>query len=445
MRLGVGVRFPSPDTLALVARTLARSRVGAGASGIVSLVGRASSRLTARPGLGSVPLVTGASFSIGTNPGFNALVGTVVATNNPTSFAIVSGNPSGFFSIASNGTLRTGASAAPPDNNYSLSVTATNSFGTSPPVTISVTVGAIPVVADQSFNLQLPTSNGAAVGDVVVTGGTPTSYAITAGNSAGYFAINSTGDITVTSAGASGITAQTYNLTVQATNALGNDNGVVSVVASSQAIIPLTYNDPIFVGMTNTANDTWISSGTMSFRSFPNDPVSEASIRCNNPGPILIHHCRADSNECIRFAGTSGGVTIEDSWFYAHDVDPAHADTMQCFGSGGDITIRRTYIKANNTAATAGFFCADGYDGTFTFENVIFDGGPYGLRVHSDGGPITLHLTNCYFLTGSFGTAPYTITETGSQITIGTWSNVRFATIVGGVIVPGSLISPPSL
>jgi hypothetical protein len=184
--------------------------------------------------LGS-PRVAFASFSLGTNPGFNALIGQVIATNSPTSFAIVSGNPSGFFSISSSGALRTGASAAPPDNNYSLSVTATNAFGTSAPATVSVSVGAAPVVVGASIDLTIPAAAGTVVGSVSTTTGTPTNFAITAGNAAGYFAISNAGDITVTSAGASGLTAQTYTLTVQATNARGSGTGTISVVADASA------------------------------------------------------------------------------------------------------------------------------------------------------------------------------------------------------------------
>ncbi|MBR0907024.1 right-handed parallel beta-helix repeat-containing protein [Bradyrhizobium liaoningense] len=238
MRFGVGVRFPVPGVVELVGKAFARTRVGAFSGGAVQLTGRASARLALRPNLGSVPVITSVSFTAGTNLGFDALIGTIAATNSPTSFAITAGNPSGYFAVYNNGNLRTGLAAAPPDNNYSLTVTATNSYGTSQPKTISVTIGAAPVVINNSFNLTIPVASGATVGKVTTTSGTPTAFSITAGNSAGYFAINNAGDITVTSAGASSLSAQTYNLAVQATNALGSGTGSIAVVASSAGAYP---------------------------------------------------------------------------------------------------------------------------------------------------------------------------------------------------------------
>lgn len=89
-----------------------------------------------------------------------------------------------------------------------------------------------PAIAATNFNLVLPVSNGQTVGSVTATN-SPASFAITAGNASGFFAISSTGVITITAAGASGITAQTYNLTVSATNQQGSGSGAVSVAVSA--------------------------------------------------------------------------------------------------------------------------------------------------------------------------------------------------------------------
>jgi len=58
-----------------------------------------------------VPVVTPASFTI--IDALNAPIGTVTATNAPTSFAIVSGNAAGYFAIDNSGNLSTTAIAAP--------------------------------------------------------------------------------------------------------------------------------------------------------------------------------------------------------------------------------------------------------------------------------------------------------------------------------------------
>ncbi|MDA9469628.1 cadherin repeat domain-containing protein [Bradyrhizobium sp. CCBAU 53415] len=235
MRFGVGVRFPVPNAVALVGKAFSISRVKAAAIGKTPLAGKIASRLAFRSALGSVPIITTSSISTGSNLGFDAFIAHIDATNSPTSYAITAGNPSGYFALYNTGNLRTGLSASPPDGVYNLTVTASNSYGTSPAKSIGVSVGAAPVVVGTTFNLSLPATSGAHVGTMTATSGTPTSWSITAGNSAGYFAIDNSGLITVTSAGASGLTAQTYGLTVQATNALGSNTGSVSIVASAVA------------------------------------------------------------------------------------------------------------------------------------------------------------------------------------------------------------------
>jgi hypothetical protein len=96
----------------------------------------------------------------------------------------------------------------------------------------SMVVSNLPVVTPANFNLALPTTNGFLVG-IVSASNSPTSWSITAGNSSGYFAISNSGNVTVTATGASGLTAGTYSLTVQATNAFGSGTGTVGINASS--------------------------------------------------------------------------------------------------------------------------------------------------------------------------------------------------------------------
>lgn len=239
MRFGVGVRFPIPGQLALFGKALARSRVGAAAVGMVTLSGKATARQAWKSGLGSVPVITTTSFTVGANLGFDAFIGHVDATNNPTTYAITGGNPSGFFALYPSGNLRTGLSATPPDNAYSLTVTASNTFGTSAAVTLNISVGAVPVVTDANFDVFLPATSGAAVGTVATTGGSVTSFAITTGNAAGYFAIDNSGAIRITATGAAGLTAQTFNLTVQATNSLGSSTGSITIdVTAASGDVP---------------------------------------------------------------------------------------------------------------------------------------------------------------------------------------------------------------
>ena len=92
--------------------------------------------------------------------------------------------------------------------------------------------GSAPIVTNATFNPSTPASSGGAVGTVSATN-TPTSWSITAGNSAGDFAISNSGVITFTATGqtdwAGAVNLKTATLTVQATNASGSGSGIVDV------------------------------------------------------------------------------------------------------------------------------------------------------------------------------------------------------------------------
>jgi hypothetical protein len=89
----------------------------------------------------AVPVVTPATFTVAAGYGLDAFIGHVDATNSPTSYAIVSGDPSGFFAIYPSGNLRTAESTPAPPGNYTLQITATNPTGTSDPATFNVRMG----------------------------------------------------------------------------------------------------------------------------------------------------------------------------------------------------------------------------------------------------------------------------------------------------------------
>jgi hypothetical protein len=107
-----------------------------------------------------------------------------------------------------------------------------------------VSVGSVPVVTSTVFYTFSPATNTQAVGTISATN-TPTSWAITAGNSAGDFAISNAGAITVTTQGATDLAGATnavaFTLTVTATNAAGTSAGVsipITVYADGFAAAP---------------------------------------------------------------------------------------------------------------------------------------------------------------------------------------------------------------
>ena len=150
--------------------------------------------------------------------------------------------------------------------------------------------------------------------------------------------------------------------------------------------IPLSWNDPMFTGVTNSGSTSVPNGGTLSYKSFTNLTTGDAVV--GGTGSFTLDHIRIDAREGVRIGG-SGDITISNSYIETTGQGADHADGIQAYapGSTGNVTITNTMIVSHSTAATAGMFIADGYSGTFTFDNVVFQGGPYGLRIAADGEP----------------------------------------------------------
>jgi len=206
------------------------------------------------------------------------------------------------------------------------------------------------------------------------------------------------------------------------------------------AVAPLSWNDPIFNGVTTSSSITVKNGGSVSYKSIT-DTGSTASIV--GQGSFTLDHVRINSREGVRIGG-DGDMVINNSYIETTGVGSDHADGIQAYspGSSGNLTITNTTIVSHNNAATAGLFIADNYGGTVTLNNVVFEGGPYALRVHADSQDVSLALKDVYFV-GPFGYDPFLIGEYGGDIHITQWENVRYATIVNGVLVPGELIKSP--
>ncbi|MGY3411038.1 hypothetical protein ACVWZV_007151 [Bradyrhizobium sp. GM5.1] len=209
------------------------------------------------------------------------------------------------------------------------------------------------------------------------------------------------------------------------------------------ASIPLTWNDPMFSGVTNSAT-VWLQNGeTVSGKS-----ISDQSdtVAVGGSGSFSIDDVRIVSREGVRIGG-SGDVNIKDSYIETTGLAGDHADGIQAYapGSTGNVTITNSTIVSHSQNATAGLFVADGYSGTFTLNNVVFEGGPFGLRIAADAGAghdDYLALKDVYFV-GSFAYDALKLEEVNANIHITQWDNVRYASIVNGQLVPGDLIPAP--
>lgn len=208
--------------------------------------------------------------------------------------------------------------------------------------------------------------------------------------------------------------------------------------------MPMSFNDPLFTDMRERTTAITLGLGqNLSKRSIVDTASSPASILCL--GNNIIQKCRVMSNEAVRLTG--GTVVMNQCYFEAEATDPeAHADTIQTYSPSdtGDFTLSNSYIKAYNTFATANWFTSDDWSGTIRFDNVVVDGGPFGIRVDvAEDCHIDLYLKDVYFV-GPFGFDDFLLqhVDNGSSY-IHQWDNVREATIDDGVLVPGDLIAAP--
>jgi hypothetical protein len=208
--------------------------------------------------------------------------------------------------------------------------------------------------------------------------------------------------------------------------------------------IPLSFDDGKFTGMTELVMPVVLENGDdLSHYSIREQGVSY-SILCK--GNNELSFIRVLSRECIRI--TDNDLLIEDAYLEAEGVGDDHADTLQAYSPGargGTVTLRRVHVRAHTTAATAGFFIADNWGGSVVLQDVIIQGGPWGLRFMADGADINISLSNVYFI-GPFGAegGPYSFEDyNGGTHTILQWDNVREATIVDGELVPGNLLPSP--
>jgi hypothetical protein len=204
---------------------------------------------------------------------------------------------------------------------------------------------------------------------------------------------------------------------------------------SGGAVVPLGWDDPVFASVTSSGAVRLSGCETRSNLSIPVDG-GQASV---HGGCFTLNTSRIRSREAIRAAG--GNITL--NWVYAEADARAypddHADVLQCYGPGsrGDITVNNTTFRAFNDNATAGYFAADNWNGIHRFDNVLFWGGPFGLRLNYDGGD-GVYMNNVYFVRGSFRNSAFLI-----DVPILEWNNVRWVTIENGKLVMGDPIPRP--
>ncbi len=234
------------------------------------------------------PSVSAQTFNVSENSAGGTTVGTVSATNSPTSFSIIGGTGQSFFNISNTGVITVKSGAVldyESATSYTLTVQATNSVGSGTgTITVNLTNILGPTITSgQSFSVVSGTSNGTTVGTVTTTGITPTTFTI----SGTPFAISSTGVITV--ANSSALTVGSASYTVTATNGEGSDSKTVTI----------TVNTPMLV--------------TENLRSFAiRNPFETRNINGNLKviGNTVL--CAKDSKgKCYDYTGSSSNADLE--------------------------------------------------------------------------------------------------------------------------------------
>ena len=206
----------------------------------------------------SPPVVNSATFTLAENSANGTAVGTVTFTDSDTgqshTFAITGGNTGGAFAIDTTSGAITVANSAAVDfettPSFSLTVQVTDdgtpTLSGTATVAINLTnVNEAPVVNAATFSLAENSANSTAVGTVTFTDsdtGQTHTFAITAGNTGGAFAINATtGAITVANTTALNFEiTPSFSLTVQVT-----DNGAPLQTGTGTVTVNLTnVNEP---------------------------------------------------------------------------------------------------------------------------------------------------------------------------------------------------------
>ena len=202
----------------------------------------------------TAPTIAGASFTIPENSPAATVVGSVSASDpegSPLAFAIIAGNTGGAFAISGTGQITVANSAAldfETTPTFTLTVTVSDGTTTVPAtVTVNLTnVNEPPTIAGASFTIAENSPAGTAVGTVVASDpeGSPLTFAITAGNVGGAFAISGTGQITVAnSAPLDFETTPVFTLTVTASDGTTTVPATVTVNLTNvnESYIPPTW------------------------------------------------------------------------------------------------------------------------------------------------------------------------------------------------------------
>jgi len=301
------------------------------------------------------PIVGAHTFSLAENSANASPVGTATYTDPDTGqthvFSITAGNTGGAFAINSSTGAITVANGAALDYEtnpaFSLTVRVTDNgspvlFGSGTITVNLANVNEAPIVGAHTFSLAENSANATPVGTATYTdpdAGQTHVFSITAGNTGGAFAINSsTGAITVANSAALNYeTNPSFSLTVQVT-----DNG--SPVQSGSGTITVNLTDvneaPVVSPATfslaeNSANATAV--GTVAYSDPDTGQTHVYAITAGNTGGAFAIN------------SSTGAITVANSAALDYETNPSFSLTVRVTDNGSPVRFGSTTITVNVT------------------------------------------------------------------------------------------------
>lgn len=229
--------------------------------------------------------------------------------------------------------------------------------------------------------------------------------------------------------------------------------------------IPLAKSDPRF--STNVAGPTGsLKNGLLTNKSWNQGPAyssGEPVFACTGNGSdvLTIDKAVIDAREGPRLANDAtplSTVNFNESFINCVGKGNDHADGIQAYSPGGRTLLNvtnsclRSYTDAEAKSkygtgfiGSCSLFWADNFQGEVRFKNVLVWGGGRGIAVYADTGTTRVSFEDVFFVPSPDGWTyfDFDIRATGGSLVIDKWINVRQATIVNGVLVPGNLIPKP--
>lgn len=257
----------------------------------------------------------------------------------------------------------------------------------------------------------------------------------------------------------------TVTLTIKAadgatTSIIKADPVINTTTPPPPSAIPMTWNDARFASNKAAPNSGtgYHPTGSLNNLDWNFNPSYSSGDQpfTWEGGTLSLSKCRVDCREGPRIAADSGTFNIDQCYINCVGKATDHADAFQAYNPGGkgSVNITNTCIRSYSDQAaktkygsgfvgSTAFFWADNYQGAVTFKNVLLIGGSRTVSIYVDSGTTHVNFENVYFVPDPGQVWQTDIRSTGGSLVVDNWTNVRNATIVNGVIVPGTAVPHP--